>query len=98
MPKTGHPLREVPGFDPALVLRLRDELSVTTAEEFVGLWRSAAGSLAHLFGGSKEASRLAEAATSAIGSERLEEIVQAESSRYPYFTGHDAPPAGKKTY
>ncbi len=96
MPKLGHPLREIPEFDPPLVARLRDEYSVTTAEEFVGLWRSVQAQLRSLLG--SKAEELASAALRRLSPEQIADMHRAEQSEYPYRTGHDAPPAGKSTF
>ncbi len=98
MPKTGHPLRAVPGFDPGLVARLRDLFSVTTAEEFVGLWHSAPSALSDAVGGTQRTAGLAGAAAEVLGSEKVAEIVAAERQPYPFATGHEPPPDGKKTF
>jgi hypothetical protein len=98
MPKSGHSLCEIPGFDPNLLAQLRDQLSVTTAEEFVGLWRSVPSALAGAVGGTQRAALLAKAAQEVLGSEEVAAIAEAERRPYPFATGHEPPPAGKKTF
>ena len=98
MPKMGHPLREVPGFDQGLVTRLRDLFSVTTAEEFLGLWRSVPSALSGAIGGTQQTASLAQAAEEVLGSEKVAEIAAAERRPYPFATGHEPPPDDKKTF
>jgi len=97
MPKPGHPLREIPEFTPEVLARLRDEFSVTTAEELVGLWRTVPGPLAS-FLGPERAERLAMLARKALSGDDFDSLVRAEKSTYPFQTGHDAPPSGKQTF
>ncbi len=91
MPKSGHPLGTIPGFDSAVVAMLRDNFSVSTAEEFIGMWRSIPGQLSELLGGHKEASRLARLAESVISPEEMARIQKAETDSYPFRTGHESP-------
>jgi len=98
MQKAGHPLREIAGFDQNLVARLRDELSVTTAEEFVGLWHSSPVELSNMLGGEQRTSGLALLAKSALSKEEIESLTRSENSDYPFKTGHEAPPSGKQTF
>jgi hypothetical protein len=96
MQKLGHSLRDIPGFEPSVLARLRDEFSVTTAEELVGLWRSVPQQIGSVLGGS--AAQLAEAAQRLLGPEALQNLARSEQSNYPFQTGHEAPPAGKTRY
>lgn len=57
--KWGHTLREIPGAPSALLARLRNELSVTTAEELVALWRSSKDDLLRAVGDRTEFESLA---------------------------------------
>jgi len=96
MPKIGHPLRGIPEFDASLLARLRDELSVTTAEELVGLWRAVPQSVGSILG--KRAGELADAAQRFLSPQDMEKLAQSEQSEYPFQTGHEAPPFGKSTF
>src|SRR5215470_8463967 len=98
MPKTGHPLRDIPDFDSAMVAQLRDELSITTAEELVGIWRSAPAALATVLGGQQNAYRLAQAAQRVIPEEDMDALRKAEEVQYPFRTGHEPPPTGNETF
>jgi hypothetical protein len=94
--KLGHPLRDISDAPPDLLSRLRDELSVTTAEELVGLWRSAKDTLIQTFGDNAQLQSLAQRALDVLPPEELQNIVAAE--RRSYATGHDPPPKGHETY
>jgi hypothetical protein len=94
--KLGHPLRDISDAPPELLTRLRDELSVTTAEELVGLWRSAKDILLQTFGDDTQLESLAQHALDVLPPEELQNIVAAE--RRPYATGHEPPPKGHETY
>jgi hypothetical protein len=96
MPKLGHPLREIPVFEPSILERLRDKLSVTTAEEFVGLWRSVPEALSSVLG--PRTAELADAATRTLSPQDIENLSKAEESSYPFRTGHWPPPAGKTNF
>ena len=91
MAKPGVALAGVEGFSPSVVDRLRDEASVTTAEEFVDLARRMGPSLQallHVDDASFERLRA------------LAESVAAEVNPQPaeLRTGLDPPPGGRDTY
>jgi hypothetical protein len=96
--KLGHPLREISSFPGELVARLRDEFSVTTAEEFVGLWRAARKNLEEALGDAEQTEVLVRKAMESLSPTELQAIVEAERRSYPFATGHDPPPDGRKTY
>jgi hypothetical protein len=89
--KQGVALADVGGFPPAIVDRLRDEVSVTTAEEFVDLVRRMAGSLQSLL-------ELDDAAFARLRARA--EAAAAEVAAMPgdFRTGMDSPPEGRDTY
>jgi hypothetical protein len=98
MDKLGHPLRDVEGFPPDMVDRLRDQLSVTTAEEFVDLARRFPAAVQGVLGADEK--QLADLRKCAVGaapdSEALSEAPAPDD--YPFATGHDAPPEGHDTF
>ena len=96
--KFGHPLREISGAPPGLLMKLRDELSVTTAEELVALWRSSKEDLLRAIGDRGALESLAHRALDVLPPEEVKSIVEAEQRSYPYATGHEPPPKGRDTY
>jgi hypothetical protein len=91
MDKPGVALVGVEGFPPSVVDRLRDDASVTTAEEFVDLAARMAGSLQALL--------QVDDATFA----RLRALADAAAAGVPSTaadlrTGMDPPPEGRDTY
>jgi hypothetical protein len=96
--KLGHPLREISGAPPDLLMKLRDELSVTTAEELVALWRSSKQDLLRAIGDSDALASLAQRALDVLPPEEVKAIVEAEQQSYPYATGLELPPKGDDTY
>jgi hypothetical protein len=98
MMKCGHPLREIPGAPSGLLARLRDELSVTTAEELVALWRTSKDDLLRAIGDSDALESLAHRALDVLPPEEVKAIIETEQQSYPYATGHEAPPKGRDTY
>ena len=96
--KFGHPLREISGAPPDLLIKLRDELSVTTAEELVALWRLSKDDLLRAIGDRAGLEPLAYRALDVLSPEEVKAIVEAEQRPYPYATGHEPPPKGRDTY
>lgn len=97
--KPGHSLREIDTFTPEVIERLRDELSVTTAEEFVDLGSRMEGRLRSLLGiGDGRFQELFEAAAASLSRRQLHEVVQPRRGHYPFATGHDAPVDGDTFY
>jgi hypothetical protein len=96
--KVGHPLREISGAPPDLLLKLRDELSVTTAEELVALWRTSKDDLMRAIADRGELESLAQRALDALPPEVVTSIIEAEQQSYPYATGCEPPPKGRDTY
>jgi len=96
--KLGHPLREISGAPPDLLMKLRDELSVTTAEELVALWRTSKDDLMRAIGDSDALKSLAQRALDVLPPEEVKAIVEAEQRSYPYATGLELPPKGRDTY
>jgi hypothetical protein len=96
--KFGHPLREIPGAPSDLLMKLRDELSVTTAEELVALCRSSKEDLLRAIGDRDALESLAQRALEVVSPEEVKAIVEAEQRPYPYATGHEPPPKGRDTY
>ena len=91
MAKPGVALADVEGFPPSAVDRLRDEASVTTAEEFVDLARRLGPSLqALLDADDEEFARLRALAEGVAGD------VSSEPAEYR--TGMDPPPGGRDTH
>jgi hypothetical protein len=89
--KQGYPLRAVDGFDSKTLATLRDELSVTTAEEFLHAATAYPHQVAKLLETDPSiVSGYAEAAAAALGDE-AEEILNPQTVAYNYRTGHDAP-------
>jgi hypothetical protein len=96
--KGGHPLKHITAIDSGLLTRLRDEFSVTTAEELIGLWKAAPEALTKALGGPAKVEPLVKQAAAVLSTEDVSQIEQAQQSSYPYATGHDAPPKGRETY
>jgi len=96
--KSGHPLQEISGAPPDLLMKLRDQLSVTTAEELVALWRSSRDDLLRAIGDHAGLESLAYRALNVLSPEEVKTIVEAEQRPYPYATGHEPPPKGRDTY
>ena len=96
--KLGHPLREISGASPDLLMKLRDELSVTTAEELVALWRTSKDDLMRAIGDSDALVSLAQRALDVLPPEVVTSIIEAEQQSYPYATGLELPPKGDDTY
>ncbi len=92
MPKLGHFLRTLLNIDPNLISTLRDELSVSTAEEFlhfVRLYPRELENLLHV--GRPEIDRIAREAESLLEPLELAALAGEPAVDYPYRTGHDAP-------
>lgn len=96
--KLGHPLREISGAPPDLLMKLRDELSVTTAEELVALWRTSKEDLLRAIPDGCALESLAQKALDVLPPEEVKSIVEAEQRSYPYATGLQLPPKGDDTY
>jgi hypothetical protein len=98
MQKTGHQLRDVEGFPREALEKLRDELSVTTAEEFVDLSGRFPEEVRGLLGADEK--QLAVLRDCAIGAAPDAEELSQEPAPddYPFATGHDAPPKGHDTF
>lgn len=98
MQKTGHPLRDIDGFPADVVDKLRDQLSVTTAEEFVDLARRFPDSVRGVLGTDEK--QLADLRERAVSAAPLAETLSEEAppDDYPFATGHDAPPEGHDTF
>ena len=97
MQKTGHPLRDIEGFSADLVARLRDELSVTTAEEFVDLERRYPEAIQTVVdAGPRTVRRLRHAAS--VAAPEAEQLSSEAAPDYPFATGQDAPPEGRQTF
>jgi len=92
--KQGYPLREISGFDSRVLSTLRDELSVTTAEELLHTATAYPDVLARLLamdlGGVHS---LAGVAAAALTRDEAEAILNPPPVDYPFRTGHDAPVA-----
>lgn len=99
MGKPGYPLLQLAEFSSETVARLR-EYSVTTAEEFLGLARTAPKELNSLLEvGQAGLQRLENAAAQVISPEEKAEILEAEQRpSSDYGLGHDAPAAGRDTF
>jgi hypothetical protein len=92
MRKPGVPLHVLPGFTDAIASRLRDHLSVSTADEFVDLATRFPEQVRQVADVSNdEWHRLVEVATTHVSPETLEEIVNPKTSDYPFKTGFDVP-------
>lgn len=96
--KPGHPLRSISGFPEPWLDPLRDELSVTTAEEFLDLATRLGPRVADLLKASpdalSEAVRLVETAAPAAAHTAKAATPPAERFK----TGHDRPPPGHETF
>lgn len=99
MGKPGHPLLELRDFSPQAAAQLR-EYSVTTAEEFLGLARTAPQqliSLLHLDRAGLQ--RLENAAAQVVSPQEQAEFAAAERrSSKEFGLGHDAPALGHDTF
>ena len=97
--KSGHPLKDTGIASPAMLERLRDELSVTTAEEFLHFASHYREALAELLDTTPQAvDRLAATAAASVGADEAAAIGAEPEDAYPYRTGHDAPAAGHDTF
>jgi hypothetical protein len=95
MPKLGHSLRTLRNIDPDLVSTLRDELSVSTAEEFLHFVRLYPRELENLLHVDRpEIDRIAREAKSLLEPTELAALTGEPADDYPYRTGHDAPTGG----
>ena len=93
--KQGYPLRAIDGFDSKTLATLRDELSVTTAEEFLHAATAYPDHVARLLTIDRgSVSEFAEAAAAALGPDEAEEILNPREVAYPYRTGQEAPRSG----
>lgn len=91
----GHPLSAVDGFPVDLIAQLRDELSVSTAEEFVDLstrQRELVARLLHVSGSRLD--ELCSRAASVVDAAELQDILHPAPRDYSYATGLDAPAEG----
>jgi hypothetical protein len=100
MDKVGQPLNEIAEFSDDDVARLRDQLSVTTADEFVDLARRFPDSIAEVLGVARRKVGHLRRAAAAVAPEADELAARggAAADGYPYLTGHDAPPEGHDTF
>jgi hypothetical protein len=97
--KPGHPLQQVPGFPAESAEKLRDELSVSTGEEFLDLAGRFGDGLGTLLdAGPGEVERLRELVRAVLPAEQVRSIENPQKLAYPFRTGHDAPPTGKQTF
>jgi hypothetical protein len=97
--KPGHSLREIDRFPVEVTDRLRDELSVTTAEEFVDLGNRMRGRLRSVLQLDDRLLReLLEAATDTLSPQQRREVLEPRRGHYPFATGHDAPVDGETFY
>jgi hypothetical protein len=95
----GHPLIAVDGFPSDLVSRLRDELSVSTAEEFVDVSTRQRPLIARLLNVSESRlDDLSSRAASVVDAAELNEILHPAPRDYSYATGLDAPAEGDTFY
>lgn len=95
----GHPLTAVEGFPRELVSRLREELSVSTAEEFVDLSTRQRELVARLLNvTAPRLDDLCSRAASVVDAAALEGILHPAPSDYSYATGLDAPEDGDTFY
>jgi hypothetical protein len=90
--KQGHPLKAIEGFGPDVIRTLRDELSVTTAEEFLHFFNTQPDGLAQLLSTSAPAlTRFAQTAASALDPAVVDSVLRPAPVDYPFRTGLDAP-------
>jgi hypothetical protein len=101
MDKPGIALDGIDAFSDDAVARLRDQLSVTTAEEFVDLAQRYPDSIARVLGVDRPAvDDLTRAASAAapMADEPAAGSEPAPADDYPFATGLDAPPEGHETF
>jgi hypothetical protein len=97
MQKNGIPIGEVRGFPPPLAARLRDELSVTTAEEFVDLAHRTATAMQSLLGlDEDQLAKLRDLAEEAAPKEAA--TLRSSTTNRRFRTGLEPPPAGHETF
>jgi hypothetical protein len=97
MQKNGVQIAEVRGFPPPLAERLRDELSVTTAEEFVDLAHRMATSMQSLLGlNESQFTKLRVLVEEAAPEEA--DSPTSSTSEYRFRTGLEPPPPGQETF
>jgi hypothetical protein len=92
MRKAGVPLHVLPGFTEAIAARLRDQLSVSTADEFVDLATRFPDSVRNVAGvGEHDWEQLVQTAATHVSTDLHEEILKREGGTYPFKTGFDPP-------
>ena len=92
MDKQGHSLRTIPEFTDSIIETLRDQLSVSTAEEFVQFASRYPADVSKMIEvdlhGLEE---LYHSALEVLSPEERELFTKPAESQYPFATGHDAP-------
>ena len=90
--KCGHPLQEYRFLPEAVKNRLAGELSVTTAEELIGMYQVQPKLLAAMFKMREDDfSEMVRQVRSRLPQETVKTLEAPPSSSYPFSTGHDAP-------
>lgn len=93
--KWGHSLNEIAEFSPEISTKLRDDLSITKAEQFVDLATTHERELRRLLRlDPPELCRLVGAAAQAVAEDDLEAITTRKRDDYSFSTGHDSPANG----
>lgn len=100
MAKKPQSLADIPAFPADAAQRLRSELSVSTAEQFLDLSSRYGESVQKVLG--VDESTLAElqrTVTAAVPKKVAREATKKpRASKYPFRTGQDAPPPGEETF
>jgi hypothetical protein len=95
----GHPLAAIEGFPHEVAARLRDELSVATAEEFVDVATRQRDLIARMLDLSgPRLDELRSRAAAVVDAGELAEILRPANRGYTYATGLDAPADGDTFY
>ncbi|HYI10957.1 MAG TPA: hypothetical protein VEK57_18010 [Thermoanaerobaculia bacterium] len=95
----GYPLDAVSEFPREYASKLREELSVRTAEQFVDLSTHHRDQIARLLEiEPRQLDELCSRAASVIDASDLEDILHPAIPAYSYTTGHDAPVDGETFY
>jgi hypothetical protein len=94
--KIGHPLSEIAEIPERFLSTLREELSVTTVEEFLDLASRYPSDLQQLLDADDtEWSQLIDVSRAALSRTELDDVLHPPADDYPYMTGHDAPADGR---
>jgi hypothetical protein len=94
--KIGHPLSEIAEIPERFSSTLREELSVTTVEEFLDLALRYPSDLQQLLDvDDTEWSQLIDVSRATLSRPEFDDVLRPPADDYPFMTGHDAPADGR---